>query len=47
MDLLSKIEVRPGTLGHISIAHDDDCPGLLGEECECDPDLVVSEAKED
>jgi hypothetical protein len=33
---------KPGTVNHVSIAHDDWCDLLAGKgACNCDPDVVV------
>ncbi len=37
------LDLTPGSLSVLTIAHDDDCPGLNGpiERCTCDPDVSL------
>lgn len=42
LELLSKEQIKPGTICHVQIRHDDDCPILRGTgPCECEPDIKV------
>jgi len=50
LDLQKKIDriiqaigrIEPGTVRHVSIKHDDDCPALITQrltDCTCNPDV--------
>jgi hypothetical protein len=32
---------KPGTINHVSIAHDDGCGIFRGKPCDCDPDIEL------
>jgi len=34
--------LSPGRLSEMDVAHDDDCPALVGHACTCQPDLFLT-----
>jgi hypothetical protein len=42
--LVLAAQVKPGSVNHIYLRHDDHCPALKSEslaDCTCDPDIEV------
>jgi hypothetical protein len=37
--------VSPGEVAMLTVAHDDDCPKLLGGDCACTPDIYLSDER--
>ena len=35
------VDVAPGEVAQVIVAHDSDCPALLGGVCACTPDVSV------
>jgi hypothetical protein len=39
-------EAKPGTVSHVTVKHDDGCPGLEGQSmllCRCAPEIEIEE----
>jgi hypothetical protein len=43
VDRWQDIRLRPGEVTILRYYHDDDCPKLKGRDCNCDPDMEVTE----
>ncbi len=43
-ELLANGFIEPGSVHHVEIQHDDDCPKLAGGECCCDVNVVSGPA---
>jgi len=35
--------VRPGSVSHVEVRHDDDCPRLRDGDCTCSPIIVTGD----
>jgi len=39
LELLAETAISPGSVGSVTVAHDDGCGIFDGRPCECDPDV--------
>jgi hypothetical protein len=40
-DKVANLNIRPGTVNHVDIRHDDGCAVFGGGYCDCDPDVEL------
>jgi hypothetical protein len=42
-----RLKLTPGTLQHVQVSHDDGCAIFLGQACNCDPDIALTDTPRD